>query len=193
MKAVSPHTAAVSPERAKHLERNRIAANKCRERKKREHKQIERRLSDETEKKEMLLAQLNCLREEVWDLKNIIFQHAECDDHQINNQLRRMTQTAMGTQSVPQKAHSDMAAPDMAAPDMTVPDMSLSPTTSTKTWSDESVDESTNMTMNMIDPGAYPQGDWTGLPKVANDMVYDPNGSTDSLFENFIDADNLYT
>jgi len=177
MKSVSPPHGAVSPERAKHLERNRIAANKCRERKKREHKQIERRLSDETEKKEALLAQLNCLREEVWDLKNIIFQHAECEDHQINIQLARMTQTVLDSQSVS---------------NMTVPDMSLSPTASTKTWSDESVADEGNMN-NMIDPDVYNQNDWTMLPKVANDMVYDPNGLTDSLFDNFIDADNLYT
>jgi hypothetical protein len=34
---------------------------------KREHKKIERRFTDETQKKDTLLAQLNCLREEVWD------------------------------------------------------------------------------------------------------------------------------
>jgi hypothetical protein len=179
MKSVSPPHTAVSPERAKHLERNRIAANKCRERKKREHKQIERRLSDETEKKEVLLAQLNCLREEVWDLKNIIFQHAGCEDRQINMQLAKMTQTVFEGQSVT---------------NTTVPDMSLSPTASTKTWSDESVDEgNVNMNMNLIDPDAINQNEWTMLPKIANDMVYDQNGLTDSLFENFIDADNLYT
>ncbi|CAI7639875.1 unnamed protein product [Penicillium discolor] len=97
MKSVSPTSPSqpVSPGRAKHLERNRVAANKCRERKKREHKQIERRLTDETEKKDILLAQLNCLREEVWGLKNLIFQHAECQDLQINHQLARMTQTVL--------------------------------------------------------------------------------------------------
>jgi hypothetical protein len=183
MKSPSPHTA-ISPERAKHLERNRIAANKCRERKKREHKQIERRLSDETEKKEILLAQLNCLREEVWDLKNIIFQHADCEDQRINIQLAKMTQTVLNGQS----------APKMTVPDKTsVPEMSLSPTVSTKTWSDESVDEgNVNTNIDMIDAGALDLNDWTALPKVPNDMVYDP-GLTDSVFDNFIDADNLYT
>ena len=57
------------PERTIIRERNRIAANKCRQKKKREHQQIERRLSDEIERKEVLLAQLNCLREEAWELK----------------------------------------------------------------------------------------------------------------------------
>jgi hypothetical protein len=163
----------IGPDRAKHLERNRIAANKCRERKKREHKQIERRLSDETEKKELLLAQLNVLKEEVWDLKNIIFQHAQCKDHQINLQLARMTQTVLDNQPMQES--------------------SMSPTFSNGSYSDESVavDDANN---NMIDPGAYPGGDWTVLPTVADDLVpYDANGSNDSIFENFIDAENLYT
>ncbi|KAJ5747880.1 uncharacterized protein N7511_009576 [Penicillium nucicola] len=162
------------PDRAKHLERNRIAANKCRERKKREHKQIERRLSDETEKKELLLAQLNCLKEEVWDLKNIIFQHAECKDHQINLQLARMTQTVLDNQPMQES--------------------SMSPTFSNGSYSDESVavDDATNHNHTMIDPGALPGGDWTVLPKVADDLVPFDNGN-DSIFENFIDAENLYT
>ncbi|KAI2716290.1 hypothetical protein N7455_006079 [Penicillium solitum] len=176
MKSVSPpHT--VSPERAKHLERNRIAANKCRERKKRENKQIERRLNEETEKKEVLLAQLNCLQEEVWDLKNIIFQHTECEDHQINTQLRRMTQSVLHGQFVS---------------NIVVPDMSSSPTASTKTWSDESVADEGNMNINVIDPGAYNQKDWTNFPKVTNGVLYDNNGLADSIFDNFIE-DSLYT
>ncbi|KAJ5473455.1 transcriptional regulator family: bZIP [Penicillium sp. IBT 31633x] len=166
-KQSSPH--GVNPERAKHLERNRIAANKCRERKKREHKQIERRLSDETEKKDLLIAQLNCLREEVWDLKNIIFQHAECEDHQINMQLAKMTQTVLGG-------------------DLNL-NTSPSPTFSTGSWSDESVADE-NKT---IGSGAYDRNDWTMLPKVANNLVsYEPPGLSDSMFDNFIKTENLY-
>ncbi|CAG8089152.1 unnamed protein product [Penicillium salamii] len=153
----------VSPERARHLERNRIAANKCRERKKREHKLIERRLSDETEKKEILLAQLNVLREEVWDLKNIIFQHAECDDHQINSQLARMTQSVL--------SHSVD---------------STSPTS--QTWSEE--DANANATGNELKmEGAFEECDWSLPP--TNDF-YDPI-LTDSMFENFIQTDNPYS
>jgi hypothetical protein len=43
MKSVSTQHIYVSPERAKHLERNRIAAHKFLEKKKKEDKQIERR------------------------------------------------------------------------------------------------------------------------------------------------------
>ncbi|KAJ5142880.1 uncharacterized protein N7515_001667 [Penicillium bovifimosum] len=169
MKTSPQRSQNITPERAKHLERNRIAANKCRERKKREHKQIERRLSDEAEKKDLLIAQLNCLREEVWDLKNIIFQHSKCDDQRINAQLAKMTQSILnGPIDSP-------SSPDTSSP------------VSTGTWSDESVAEDNGL----VATGAY-GSDWTVLPKAANDLVYEPNGLTDSLFENFIDADSLY-
>ncbi|KAJ5373937.1 bZIP transcription factor bZIP-1 [Penicillium concentricum] len=181
MKSVSPTSpsSSVSPGRAKHLERNRVAANKCRERKKREHKQIERRLSDETEKKDLLLAQLNCLREEVWDLKNLIFQHAECQDHQINHQLARMTETVLhGNPNL--EANSSL--PTSSSP------------FSTGTWSDESVDDANPTGSGAYDANTYDRNDWTVLPAIANDFTpYEPNGFTDSMFENFIDADNVYT
>ncbi|CAG7991620.1 unnamed protein product [Penicillium nalgiovense] len=179
MKSASPTSRSVSPGRAKHLERNRIAANKCRERKKREHKQIERRLTDETQKKDILLAQLNCLREEVWDLKNLIFQHAECQDQQINHQLARMTQTVL-------QNPSNLDASDAGLP------ISSSRSLSTRTWSDESVADDANL----VGPGAY-NNDWTGLPTIANDFApyesYEPNGLPDAIFDNFIDADNGFT
>ena len=177
MKSVSSASSSqsVSPRRAKHLERNRVAANKCRERKKSEHKQIERRLTHETEKKDILIAQLNCLREELWDLKNLVFQHAECQDHEINHQLARMTQTVLQTHSNPDVGPS-------------LPTGS-SPTFSTGTWSDESVADNANPT----GPGAY-NNDWTMLPAIPTEFApYEPNGFTDSMFENFIDTDNGFT
>ncbi|CAL5867913.1 uncharacterized protein PFLUO_LOCUS2135 [Penicillium psychrofluorescens] len=87
----------VSPERARHLERNRVAANKCRTKKKKEHKQIQSILECETAKHETLLAQVNVLNEEIWQLKNQIFEHAtKCDDQQINLQLPLMPQNVLG-------------------------------------------------------------------------------------------------
>ncbi|KXG53740.1 bZIP transcription factor, bZIP-1 [Penicillium griseofulvum] len=177
MKSVSSSSSSVSPGRAKHLERNRVAANKCRERKKREHKQIERRLSDETEKKDLLLAQLNSLREEVWDLKNLIFQHADCQDHQINRQLAKMTETVL--QSNP-TVDANTGLPT-----------SSSPAFSTGTWSDESIAGDTKPGSGAYDPNTYDRNDWTVLPAIANDFPpYESNGFTD-LFENFIDAENV--
>ncbi|KAJ5244995.1 hypothetical protein N7489_005091 [Penicillium chrysogenum] len=178
MKSASPTSRSVSPGRAKHLERNRMAANKCRERKKREHEQIEWRLTDETQKKDILLAQLNCLREEVWDLKNLMFQHAECQDQKINQQLARMTQTVL-------QNPSNLDANNSGLP------VSSSSSFSNGTWSDESVADDANPR-----PGAY-NNDWTGLPTIANDFAlyesYEPNGLPDPIFGNFIDADNGFT
>ncbi|CAI7653836.1 unnamed protein product [Penicillium bialowiezense] len=71
-----------SPNRAQHLERNRTAANKYRQKKKKEHDEIDHKLHDETEKRELLLSQVHSLQKEVWDLKNMIFQHAGCDHGQ---------------------------------------------------------------------------------------------------------------
>lgn len=85
----------VSPQRAKHLERNRVAANKCRLKKKKEHEQIQCVLNNETAKRDTLLAEVDFLKEEIWHLKNRMFEHAKCDDQQINLQLVRMTQSVL--------------------------------------------------------------------------------------------------
>jgi hypothetical protein len=182
MKSATPISGtarSVSPGRAKHLERNRIAANKCRERKKREHRQIERRFTDETQKKDILLAQLKCLREEVWDLKCRIFQHAECHDQRINQQLARMAQTVLHGPSNP-----DVHNPSLSA--------SSSRSFSAGTWSDESVADGANP----VEPVTYNNNnDWTALPDIAIEFVpYEPNVFLiDSAFEIFIDADNGFT
>lgn len=87
---------AVSPERARHLERNRVAANKCRLKRKEEQHQIESTLDVESEKRERLMAEVGCLREQIWILKNEIFTHTECGDGEINQQLlQNMTSNAL--------------------------------------------------------------------------------------------------
>lgn len=83
---------ALSPERARHLERNRVAANKCRLKKKREHEQIQGVLENETARRDILLAEVDVLKEELWCLKNRVFEHANCDDHHISSQLSKMNQ-----------------------------------------------------------------------------------------------------
>lgn len=108
----------VSPERARHLERNRVAANKCRLKKKREHEQIKNVLDNETAKRDTLLAEVDYLKEEIWHLKNRIFEHAKCDDQQINMQLAKMTQTVLDAKPGRSKCPS--------------------PTFSVSTWSDGS-------------------------------------------------------
>jgi hypothetical protein len=88
--------------------------------KKEEHKQIQSVLDSETAKHEALLAQVNVLKEEIWHLKNQIFEHAtKCDDQQINLQLPLVPQNVLG-------ANTDVMP-------------SLSPTFSVSTPSDRSV------------------------------------------------------
>lgn len=83
----------LSPEHMKHLERNRIAANKCRMKKRQEHKEIQSTLDTATIKRKALLAEISVLKEDVWQLKNRMLQHAaKCDDQDIYQGLARMTQ-----------------------------------------------------------------------------------------------------
>lgn len=89
----------LSPERARHLERNRLAANKCRLKKKREHEQIQGVLENETARRDILLAEVDVLKEELWCLKNRVFEHAKCDDHHISSQLSKMNQDLLESSS----------------------------------------------------------------------------------------------
>ncbi|KAF3385376.1 hypothetical protein F1880_002402 [Penicillium rolfsii] len=83
---------ALSLERARHLERNRLAANKCRLKKKKQHEQIQDFLKDETARRDILLAEVDVLKEELWCLKNCVFEHANCNDQHISSQLSKMNQ-----------------------------------------------------------------------------------------------------
>ncbi|CAI7585782.1 unnamed protein product [Penicillium pancosmium] len=90
----------LSPDRVKHLERNRIAANKCRMKKMQEHKGIQSALDVETAKRQELLAEIRVLKEDIWQLKNRVLQHAaKCDDQDINQQWAQMTQNKIETNS----------------------------------------------------------------------------------------------
>lgn len=89
----------ISPERARQLERNRLAANKCRLKRKREHEQIQGVLEAETARRDILLAEVGALREELWRLKNRVFAHANCDDQHISLQLSQMNQDLLDSSS----------------------------------------------------------------------------------------------
>ena len=90
----------VSARRARHLERSRIAAHKWRLKKKREREEIEHVSNNETAKRDALLAEVKLLKEELWQLKNRILEHAKCGDRQINLQLMKMTQKILESSSL---------------------------------------------------------------------------------------------
>ncbi|KAJ5244883.1 hypothetical protein N7489_004979 [Penicillium chrysogenum] len=164
-------------ERVKVRERNRVAANKCRQKKKREQEQIERRLSDENEEKEVLLAQLKCLREEVWNLKNMVFQHAGCEDQQIDLQLTWMTRNVLNDPSMcVQPIHETTSLPAL----------------SSGTLSDHSAGSDSQPNASKTD--SYDENDWTLFPKISDGLVR-PNldVGSDSMFVNFVNMENIYT
>lgn len=153
----------MSSDRAKQLERNRIAANKCRQKRKQHNEQIQRTLCDETAKHEALLSTVDGLKEELWHLKNQIFNHASCDDPQINFQLAKISERVA---SNPRNSLGAFHCP--------------SPTFSASTVSDKSSgDGDTTREVPQLEttPGLM-------LPeKVPNDEL------PDVLFDTFVEAD----
>lgn len=160
----------VSPERARHLERNRMAANKCRLKKKREHEQIQDVLDSETAKRDSLLAEVDCLKEEIWHLKNRIFEHAKCDDQQIDMQLAKMTQSVLDGNGSPLKRPS--------------------PSFSVSTFSDGSVGDAGGANAAAVAAVAAEGGMDTSPNTIPTDAtVYE--GYPECIFDSFVDVPNM--
>lgn len=45
-----------------------------------------------SEKRDSLISEVNCLRNQIWRLKNDMFAHVECGDGEVLQQLQRMAQ-----------------------------------------------------------------------------------------------------
>ncbi|KAJ5121423.1 uncharacterized protein N7515_009384 [Penicillium bovifimosum] len=76
--------------RAKFLERNRLAASKCRQKKKEHTQKLETDYKEQSDKKEQLMAEISRLRSEVLGLKNEVLKHAQCGDEPIKLHLAQM-------------------------------------------------------------------------------------------------------
>ncbi|EKV10597.1 BZIP transcription factor (Atf21), putative [Penicillium digitatum PHI26] len=83
----APHERA---KRAKFLERNRLAASKCRQKKKEHTQLLEFNFKEQSEKKEQLIAEIARLRSEILGLKNEVLKHAQCGDEPIRLHLAQM-------------------------------------------------------------------------------------------------------
>ncbi|PTD02424.1 hypothetical protein FCULG_00012025 [Fusarium culmorum] len=85
-----------SAKRDKFLERNRIAASKCRQKKKKQNKELEEHLCRLEIEKELLHKQCNGLVDELSTIKNQLMEHASCNDANINqwldNEARKFVQ-----------------------------------------------------------------------------------------------------
>jgi hypothetical protein len=76
--------------REKFLERNRLAASKCRQKKKEHTMILETRYKEQSDKKEQLVAEIARLRSEILGLKNEVLKHAQCGDEPIKLHLAQM-------------------------------------------------------------------------------------------------------
>ncbi|KAJ5653855.1 Rho GTPase activation protein [Penicillium lividum] len=76
--------------RAKFLERNRLAASKCRQKKKEHTQVLEVRYKEQSEKRERLVGEIARLRSEILCLKNQVLLHAQCGDEPIKLHLAQM-------------------------------------------------------------------------------------------------------
>ncbi|KAJ5697521.1 Basic leucine zipper (bZIP) transcription factor atfB [Penicillium malachiteum] len=91
----SPHQERAK--RAKFLERNRVAASKCRQKKKEHTQQLESRYKQQSEKKEQLVCEIAKLRSEILSLKNEVLKHAQCEDEPIKLHLAQMVKKITDT------------------------------------------------------------------------------------------------
>ncbi|KAL4924611.1 bZIP transcription factor [Aspergillus undulatus] len=80
--------------RAKHLERNRAAASKSRQKKKRETDQLRSRFQEASRRKSGLEVEIKELHSQLLSLKDQILMHSRCDDEAIRMHLGRMVKQA---------------------------------------------------------------------------------------------------
>jgi hypothetical protein len=90
--------------REKFLERNRLAASKCRQKKKEHTQLLESRYREQSDKKEQLVSEIARLRSEILGLKNEVLKHAQCGDEPIKLHLAQM---------VKKITYSDTTAPEL--------------------------------------------------------------------------------
>jgi bZIP transcription factor len=103
--------------REKFLERNRLAASKCRQKKKEHTMMLETQFKEQSDKKTALNSEISQLRGEILTLKNEVLRHAQCDDEPIKLHLAQM---------VKQISHKDRNDPTEGGenfPDQTSPQM----------------------------------------------------------------------
>lgn len=76
--------------RERFLERNRLAASKCRQKKKEHTMQLESKFKEQSDKRDELNAEISALRGQILALKNEVLKHAQCGDEPIKLHLAQM-------------------------------------------------------------------------------------------------------
>ncbi|EED22915.1 bZIP transcription factor (Atf21), putative [Talaromyces stipitatus ATCC 10500] len=101
--------------REKFLERNRLAASKCRQKKKEHTMMLESRFKEQSDKRERLNSEISRLRSEILGLKNEVLRHAQCGDEPIKLHLAQMVK------QIANKDRDDPAASSPQLSDTTPP------------------------------------------------------------------------
>ena len=86
--------------RAKHLERNRAAASKSRQKKKRETDQLRNRFQEVSRRRSGLEDEIKTLHSQLLSLKDQILMHSRCEDEAIHIYLGRMVKQATKHDSI---------------------------------------------------------------------------------------------
>jgi len=89
----------VSSARQSHLEKNRVAAHKCRQRKKEYINGLEDRAREYSSKNKALKENVAMLREEVLELKNEVLRHAGCGFWAVDEYLARCAGDLLGIEN----------------------------------------------------------------------------------------------
>ncbi|CAI6309962.1 unnamed protein product [Periconia digitata] len=89
----------VSSARQSHLEKNRVAAHKCRQRKKEYIGSLEYRAREHAAKNKALKENIAMLREELLELKNEVLRHANCGFWAVDEYLTRCAGDLLGMQA----------------------------------------------------------------------------------------------
>jgi hypothetical protein len=89
----------VSSARQTHLEKNRVAAHKCRQRKKEYINSLEGRAREHSAKNKLLKENVAILREEVLSLKNEVLRHAGCGFWAVDEYLARCAGDLLGMEA----------------------------------------------------------------------------------------------
>ncbi|KAK7178311.1 bZIP transcription factor [Paraphaeosphaeria sporulosa] len=79
----------IASARQSHLEKNRVAAHKCRQRKKEDTNKLEARFHMHSDENKALKEEVAMLREEVIELKNEVLSHAECGFWAVDEYIAR--------------------------------------------------------------------------------------------------------
>jgi hypothetical protein len=106
--------------REKFLERNRLAASKCRQKKKAHTMLLETRYREQSDRKDGLVAEIARLRSEILGLKNEVLKHAQCGDEPIKLHLAQMVKKITYNDAAEFREPTDLPEPaeDGASPSL---------------------------------------------------------------------------